>query len=133
MQLIFISGSLRRSSRQVALLAGSRNTFTQTFVPFSNIDNSLIGYPDYNNIETIITKSGTYTIQKNGWISAYFSTSANTNCGISINGTTIVNLKIYNSNYWCNIPFVPVKKGDVIAVYGSANDATIKFCPNITI
>ena len=42
MQLIFISGSLRRSSLQVALLAGSRNTFTQTFVLFPNIDNSLI-------------------------------------------------------------------------------------------
>ena len=41
MQLIFISGSLRRSSRQVALLAGSRNTFTQTFVPFPLIDSSL--------------------------------------------------------------------------------------------
>ena len=43
-QLIFISGSLRRSSLQVALLAGSRNTFTQTFVPFSNIDSSLSPY-----------------------------------------------------------------------------------------
>lgn len=41
MQLIFISGSLRRSSLQVALLAGSRNTFAQTFVPFPNIDSSL--------------------------------------------------------------------------------------------
>lgn len=40
-QLIFISGSLRRSSLQVAGLTGFCNTFTQTFVPFSNIDNSL--------------------------------------------------------------------------------------------
>ena len=43
MQLIFISGSLRRSSLQVAFLAGSRNTFTQTFVLFPNIDSSLGG------------------------------------------------------------------------------------------
>ena len=42
MQLIFISGSLRRSSLQVALLAGSRNTFTQTFVLFPHIDSSLV-------------------------------------------------------------------------------------------
>lgn len=44
MQLIFISGSLRRSSRQVALLAVSRDTFTRTFVPFTQIDNSLGGF-----------------------------------------------------------------------------------------
>ena len=41
--LTFLSGSLRRSSLQVAFLAGSRNTFTQTFVPFPLIDNSLGG------------------------------------------------------------------------------------------
>ena len=41
MQLIFISGSLRRSSRQVAGLAGFCNTFTRTFVHFYQLDNSL--------------------------------------------------------------------------------------------
>ena len=41
MQLIFISGSLRRSSLQVAGLTGFCNTFTQTFVPFRQLDSSL--------------------------------------------------------------------------------------------
>ena len=61
MQLIFISGSLRRSSLQVALLAGSRNTFTQTFVPFSNIDNSL----QYEQIDVSVgSLSGNEVVQK---------------------------------------------------------------------
>lgn len=57
MQLIFISGSLRRSSLQVALLAGSRNTFTQTFVLFPNIDSSL-------KVERVVLATKTYSGNK---------------------------------------------------------------------
>ena len=44
MQLIFISGSLRRGSLKVAGLTGFCNTFTQTFVLFPHIDSSLVKY-----------------------------------------------------------------------------------------
>ena len=139
MQLIFISGSLRRSSLQVAGLTGFCNTFTQTFVPFPNIDSSLrglnyIGYPDLDNIiASLKIANGKYTATEDCWCIGRLAQNDSIN-GASVSVDNIVMSEAYvagNSNN-TQILVIPIKKGQVVTTrqYGSYDISFYKILKN---
>lgn len=85
-------------------------------------------YPDYANASTIIepTKEDkTYTIQEDGFVSMFAYSSGSTLAWyMQINGQDVARLTVYGygkaEDKHCQGPF-PVKKGDIIRVYGGVN------------
>ncbi len=83
-----------------------------------------IGYMDSQNGTKIINNNGSYTIQSNGYIRAYFDTSPG---AVRVNNVTYI---YFGSSIIMTFPPIPVKAGDIIAAVGfNSNQSSISFVP----
>lgn len=83
-----------------------------------------IGYMDSQNGTKIINNNGSYTIQSNGYIRAYFDTSPG---AVRVNNVTYI---YFVSSIIMTFPPIPVKAGDIITAVGfNSNQSSISFVP----
>jgi hypothetical protein len=110
-----------------AINALTQEGYAPDALALKDVNDSLIPYPDYENKVKVLTETGIYTPESDGWISVYIGGSSNVSVKF---GTMTILHFITQASTGYTVPPFPAKKGDVITFTLTSGSGNLSYIPN---